>query len=160
MTYGQARAVVVATGMETEFGRIARMLQTVDSSRTPLQVNLDRLGALLANVALLEGRWDDARRALAGAVERLPHRGGLREKLGIVELQRGRPREALRWFEAERRALGYRSGLDFRRGQVAQAEGDLRRAQALYRRELERGRGTAEVRDSLEAVTRRLGGGR
>ena len=111
---------------------------------------------LLANVALLEGRWDDARRALAGAIERLPHRGGLREKLGIVELARGRPREALRWFEAERRALGYRSGLDFRRGQVAQAEGDLRRAQALYRRELRRGGGNAEVRDSLDAVTRRL----
>jgi len=53
ITRGRGRAVVVATGMETEFGRIARMLQTVDSSRTPLQVNLDRLGALLANVALV-----------------------------------------------------------------------------------------------------------
>jgi signal transduction protein with GAF and PtsI domain len=74
-----------------------------------------------------------------------------------VELQRGRPREALRWFEAERRTLGYRGGLDFRRGQVAQAEGDLRRAQALYRRELRRG-SVPEVRDSLDAVTRRLGG--
>jgi Ca2+-transporting ATPase len=50
---GRGRAVVVATGMRTEFGRIARMLQTVDSSRTPLQLNLDRLGKVLANVALV-----------------------------------------------------------------------------------------------------------
>ena len=31
VTYGRGRAVVVATGMETEFGKIARMLQTVES---------------------------------------------------------------------------------------------------------------------------------
>jgi len=35
--------MVVATGMATEFGRIARLLETVETSRTPLQVNLDRL---------------------------------------------------------------------------------------------------------------------
>jgi Ca2+-transporting ATPase len=34
--------------MATEFGRIARMVETVETSRTPLQENLDRLGALLA----------------------------------------------------------------------------------------------------------------
>ncbi len=51
-TYGRGRGVVVATGMNTEFGRIARMLQTVESLRTPLQVNLDRLGHLLARIAL------------------------------------------------------------------------------------------------------------
>jgi hypothetical protein len=111
---------------------------------------------LLANIALFEGRWDDARRRLTAAVALLPHRSGLREKLGLVDLQQGRPREALRWFEAERRAIGYRGGLDFRRGQVAQAEGEPHRAQALYRREIRRGGGNPEVRDSLGAVTRRL----
>jgi len=113
---------------------------------------------LLANVALLEGRWDEARADLIEAVALLPHREGLREKLGITALAQGHPREALRWFEAERRAIGYRGGLDFRRGQVAQAEGDLSRAQSLYRRELTRDAGNAEVRDSLESVIRRLDG--
>ena len=37
VTYGRGRAVVVATGMNTEFGKIARMLQGVKQSRTPLQ---------------------------------------------------------------------------------------------------------------------------
>jgi Ca2+-transporting ATPase len=51
-TYGRGRAVVVATGMQTEFGRIAGMLQAVEAGRTPLQENLDRVGGALARAAL------------------------------------------------------------------------------------------------------------
>ncbi len=50
-TYGRGRAVVTATGMQTEFGRIAQMLQTVETGRTPLQENLDKVGRLLASAA-------------------------------------------------------------------------------------------------------------
>jgi len=52
-TYGRGRALVVATGMETEFGKIAQMLETVETDRTPLQKNLDKVGHLLARVALV-----------------------------------------------------------------------------------------------------------
>jgi P-type Ca2+ transporter type 2C len=52
VTYGRGLAMVVATGMNTEFGRIAKMLQDVESSRTPLQENLDAVGRNLALVAL------------------------------------------------------------------------------------------------------------
>ena len=52
-SYGRGRAVVVSTGMETEFGKIAQMLQAVETVRTPLQVNLDKIGHTLAKVALL-----------------------------------------------------------------------------------------------------------
>jgi Ca2+-transporting ATPase len=51
-TYGRGRAVVVATGMKTEFGAIAQLLQTVETGRTPLQENLDKLGRTLARAAL------------------------------------------------------------------------------------------------------------
>jgi Ca2+-transporting ATPase len=51
ITYGHGRAVAVATGMSTEFGGIARLLQTVERSRTPLQLSLDRVGMTLARVA-------------------------------------------------------------------------------------------------------------
>jgi P-type Ca2+ transporter type 2C len=53
VTYGRGRAVVVATGMATEFGKIARMLEEVETGKTPLQTNLDRVGKTLARVAFV-----------------------------------------------------------------------------------------------------------
>ncbi|HSL63199.1 MAG TPA: cation-translocating P-type ATPase [Gaiellaceae bacterium] len=53
VTYGRGRAVVVATGMETEFGGIARMLEGIQRAKTPLQLSLDRVGMLLARAALV-----------------------------------------------------------------------------------------------------------
>jgi Ca2+-transporting ATPase len=52
VTYGRGLGIVVVTGMKTEFGKVARMLQTVEVSRTPLQENLDKVGKALAKVAL------------------------------------------------------------------------------------------------------------
>ena len=49
---GRGTAAVVATGMHTEFGSIARLLKDVEARRTPLQQNLDRVGHLLARVAV------------------------------------------------------------------------------------------------------------
>jgi Ca2+-transporting ATPase len=40
-------------GMNTEFGKIAGMLQTIETGRTPLQENLDRVGAVLARAAFV-----------------------------------------------------------------------------------------------------------
>jgi len=52
-TYGRGRALVVETGMNTQFGRIATMLQSVESGETPLQQNLDKVGRVLALAALV-----------------------------------------------------------------------------------------------------------
>lgn len=51
VTYGRGRGLVVATGMQTEFGKIAHMLQTIETNRTPLQDNLDRVGKRLAQAS-------------------------------------------------------------------------------------------------------------
>ncbi|MDI6655049.1 MAG: calcium-transporting P-type ATPase, PMR1-type [Candidatus Hydrothermarchaeota archaeon] len=53
VAYGRGKGIAVATGMKTEFGKIASMLQEVEKRRTPLQENLDRLGKTLVNVALV-----------------------------------------------------------------------------------------------------------
>lgn len=53
VTYGRGRAAVVSTGMNTEFGKIARMLQTIEMGKTPLQENLDRVGRTLARAAIV-----------------------------------------------------------------------------------------------------------
>ena len=51
-TYGRGRAVVVATGMATEVGRIARLLETTKTEPTPLQQELDRTGKRLSIIML------------------------------------------------------------------------------------------------------------
>jgi Ca2+-transporting ATPase len=53
VTYGRGKALVVATAMQTEFGKIARMLQDVETGRTPLQQNLDKVGTVLARAAFV-----------------------------------------------------------------------------------------------------------
>jgi len=52
-TYGRAIALVVATGMQTEFGKISGMLAALEEQKTPLQQSLDRLGKMLATVAFI-----------------------------------------------------------------------------------------------------------
>jgi len=51
-TSGRGRAVVVATGMQTEMGRIAGMLKEAPTETTPLQKELARVGRILAILVL------------------------------------------------------------------------------------------------------------
>ncbi len=53
MAYGRGQMVVTATGMHTELGSIAAMLQTLTREPTPLQRRLDQLGRTLALIALV-----------------------------------------------------------------------------------------------------------
>jgi P-type Ca2+ transporter type 2C len=53
VAYGRGSALVVATGMETEFGGIARMLESIERAKTPLQLSLDRVAMILARAALV-----------------------------------------------------------------------------------------------------------
>ena len=52
VTAGQGGALVTATGMRTEVGRIAGLLQTAGTDTTPLQERLDRVGKLLVTYSL------------------------------------------------------------------------------------------------------------
>lgn len=52
-TFGRGLAVVVCTGMSTELGKIAAMIQAVRHESTPLQKRLDGLGKTLAVIAVL-----------------------------------------------------------------------------------------------------------
>ena len=52
-TYGRGRGIVVATGRATEFGKIAQMIETIETGKTPLQENLDRVGHSLARATFV-----------------------------------------------------------------------------------------------------------
>ncbi len=53
ITYGRGKGIVVGTGMNTEVGKIAKMIDETDESQTPLQIKLNNLGKTLGIVALL-----------------------------------------------------------------------------------------------------------
>lgn len=53
VTYGRGTAVVVETGMRTQLGRIAELIQSVESEKTPLQKRMDELGRVLIQAAVV-----------------------------------------------------------------------------------------------------------
>lgn len=53
VTYGRGKGIVVATGMHTEVGKIAHMLQHAEGTETPMSKRLEQLGKTLGYVALV-----------------------------------------------------------------------------------------------------------
>ncbi|MBP9479263.1 MAG: calcium-translocating P-type ATPase, SERCA-type [Sebaldella sp.] len=53
VSYGRGKGIVVETGMNTEVGNIATILDSTENSQTPLQKKLDGLGKLLGTAALI-----------------------------------------------------------------------------------------------------------
>jgi Ca2+-transporting ATPase len=67
VSYGRGRGLVIATGMHTQFGLIAEMIQSVEEEQSPLQAKLEQLGkwlgvgclavcAIVFGVGMWEGR--------------------------------------------------------------------------------------------------------
>jgi len=71
---GKGRAVVTATGMNTEFGKIAEMVQESEKDMTPLQYDLEDLGKKLGIIVIILV-------AIVFAAEILRNVGGLMEEL-------------------------------------------------------------------------------
>ncbi len=53
VTYGHGRAIVTATGMQTQMGRIAVMLKDTPTEITPLQKELNRVGRMLGVIVII-----------------------------------------------------------------------------------------------------------
>ncbi|MFI9815877.1 cation-translocating P-type ATPase [Saccharothrix variisporea] len=89
VTRGHAEMLVTGTGMGTEIGNVATLLEHTDTTRTPLQRQLDRLGVRLAYLA--------GAAVLLVAMTRLATGGGLGEvitlavALGVAAIPEGLP---------------------------------------------------------------------
>jgi Ca2+-transporting ATPase len=53
LTYGRGKAVVTSTGMNTQFGKIAEMVQAVEKEEIPLKLKLDRFAKRLGVIAVI-----------------------------------------------------------------------------------------------------------
>jgi len=51
-TYGRGIGIAVATGMDTQIGKIATMLEDAEDDQTPLQIKIEELGKILSFVAV------------------------------------------------------------------------------------------------------------
>lgn len=55
VTNGRAKAIVVETGMDTEMGKIASLINNTTKLKTPLQIRLKELAKRLSLVAIVAG---------------------------------------------------------------------------------------------------------
>lgn len=53
VSVGKGTGIVVATGMDTQIGKIAHLVQTEASPPTPMQVKLNKLGGLIGKIVLV-----------------------------------------------------------------------------------------------------------
>ncbi len=53
VTYGRAEFVVTGTGMDTELGKVAKLLKDTKTKKTPLQQNLDNFGKKLSMIIIV-----------------------------------------------------------------------------------------------------------
>ncbi len=93
VTYGRGKGIVIGTGMNTQMGMIATMLQSVEEEQTPLQKKLDQLGKTLGIARadhLRPGVWR-LRAARARQPDRRSRHGGRRCLLDL-----GQPRHCRR----------------------------------------------------------------
>lgn len=113
--------------------------------------------SLLANIALSEGRYREARDLLVRGLRLMPGLGRAHERLGLIALEEGRSREALREFQRERALDPRRAHVALLVGRSWQQLGDLRRARDEYRRGTRLDPSDGEAQDSLRAAELRLG---
>jgi hypothetical protein len=131
---------------------MAELEREASGSRFNAQA-LGRMGSLELALGDLASAEIHLRRTLASD----PQSARAHERLGLVALERGRPREALAEFEEERRLHGPFPREGLAEGRARQAMGDLDGAAAAYRRQLAQDPGDTGARDSLEAIESRRG---
>ncbi len=154
MPAGRARLSAIGARAWSDSAYRAALRADLDRARGSSPWN-GRAHALAANVALMEGRWSDARFDLERALALRADEPRLHERLGLALLHGGDPAGALAAFEREHHADAAWTGWDRARGDALAALGRRAEAVATYERALARDPGDAAARDSLAALRAR-----
>lgn len=112
--------------------------------------------SLLASFALVDGRFAEARRLLEQVLQVNPRASRAWLRLGVVELQLGRPRKALDALEQERRLQGGSASVFLYEGSAFASLGDRDRARSSYLRALSFDPDNGAARESLAALPNRV----
>ncbi|MFN0150279.1 MAG: tetratricopeptide repeat protein [bacterium] len=157
----------VAGGGAARVGAVAPRLAGDASLRAQLRAELDRQAAaspqnsearsLLATIAIIEGRLDDAEPHLREALRIEPFTPRAHERLGMIAMARNQPRDALRELLVEYRRGARPPGIDLRLAQAYATLGDTKKAREHYERELAARPNNREAADSLRALDARAG---
>jgi tetratricopeptide (TPR) repeat protein len=146
----------LALGVACERDPRLRALAVAELERmiaaSPLNGGASHLRGMLA---LMDGDLAAARAHLERAIALDPLRPEIHELLAEVALEQGRPRDALRELERERRRHAAPPGSFHRSGMAWQRLGEPGRAREWYRRELARDPGHVAARESLAALDAR-----
>ena len=108
---------------------------------------------MLGSLELALGDRAAARAHLSGALRANPRAPRAHERLGVVALAEGRPADARRELETERRLNGLLPAAEFQMARAWQALGDLDRARRHYGYAVARDPGNTAARDSLARLT-------
>jgi hypothetical protein len=111
---------------------------------------------LLASVALVDGRLEDSRRALQAARRIDPEVPAFHQRMGLIELNSGRPERALREFLAEGKVVNTAT-VQFDLGLAYSALGNLAAAKQAFMGSLAMDPQNTAARDSIAAIEARTG---
>jgi hypothetical protein len=129
----------------------ARVIAELDRQVAASPWNANPL-SLLANLALVERRYPDARALIGRALAVDPTLGRAHERLGLMAMDEGRTREAIAEFERERALNPHLTRVALRLGRAWESLGDRGKARRWYERELEIDPGSADAHRALDAL--------
>ena len=112
-------------------------------------------GKLLADLDMIDGHADEARRRLLGALRVDPELPGAHRRLAVLALYQHEPRRAIAEFERERALDPEAPGLELGLGMAYEQAGDLSGARREYQRMLERYPANAVARARLDSLSAR-----
>jgi hypothetical protein len=152
------RAAIGALGMACERDTVVRARAIADLTRQAAGSERNAMAnSVLATVFMIDGRMSEAEARLRQALAADPELPRARERLGLIALAAGRPRDAVVELERAAREKPLAAGVEYSLGVAWQKLGETAKARAAFHAELARDPGDARSIEALQALDRGAG---